>query len=144
MPEGGRPRRTPTHHPGPMATRHRVERPFQDSANHGKLLVKGAAMNHVWISTAGGDLLRADRIRQINSAEGVRVVTFGGSQFLVAEIEGRPAALAVARGLACAVAEADSWSCAAEIDVVRDGADWKVRLRPMPEHRTVVGEPKAA
>jgi hypothetical protein len=101
-------------------------------------------MNHVWISTAGGDLLRADQIRQINSVEGVRVVTIGGSQFVVAAIEGRQAAMAVARGLACAIAEAETWSCAAEIDVVRDGEDWKVRLRPMPEHRTVVGEPKAA
>ena len=97
-------------------------------------------MNHVWISTADGDLLRADRIRQINSAEGVRVVAIDGSQFLVAEVDGRQAGMAVARGLACAIAEASAWSFAAEIDVVGDGEGegWQVRLRPMPEHRTVV------
>ncbi|MEY9928062.1 hypothetical protein ABH926_002696 [Catenulispora sp. GP43] len=101
-------------------------------------------MNHVWISTAGGDLLRADQIRQINCVEGVRVVTIGGSQFVVAAIEGRHAARSVARGLACAIAEADTWTCAAEVDVVSDGEDWKVRLRQMPEHRTVEGTTKAA
>lgn len=101
-------------------------------------------MYHAWISTSDGDLLRADRIRQITSVEGVRVVTIGGSQFLIAEVEGRQAATAVARGLACAIAEADAWSCAAEIAVVRDGEDWKVRLRPMPEQRTVTTEATAA
>lgn len=101
-------------------------------------------MNHAWISTVDGDLLRADQIRQINSVEGVRAVTVGGSQYLVAEVEGRQASLAVARGLACAIAEADTWSGAAEIDIVNDGADWKVRLRPMPEHRMVTGETMAA
>lgn len=101
-------------------------------------------MYHAWISTPDGDLLRADRIRQISSVEGVRVVTVGGSQFLVAEVEGRQAAMAVARGLACAIAEADTWSCAAEIAFVRDGDGWKVRLRPMPEQRTVMVDATAA
>jgi hypothetical protein len=101
-------------------------------------------MYHAWITTLDGDLLRADRIRQINSVEGVRVVTTGGSQFLVAEVEGRQAAMAVARGLTCAIAEADSWSCASEISVVRDGDGWNVRLRPMPQLRTAVGTTAAA
>lgn len=101
-------------------------------------------MYHAWISTSDGDLLRADRIRQINSVEGVRVVTTSGSQFVVAEVEGRQAAMAVARGLACAIAEADTWPGAAEIDVVHDGGEWQVRLRPMPEDRTVLGEAMAS
>jgi hypothetical protein len=89
-------------------------------------------MKSVWISTPDGDLLRADRIRQINVVEGLRVVTTGGSQFLVADVEGRQAAMAVARDLAAAITEAGTWSHAAEIDVVRDGAaGWKVRVTTM-------------
>jgi hypothetical protein len=84
-------------------------------------------MSHVWITTSDGDLLRADHIRQINVVEGLRVVTTGGSQFLIADIEGRSATLAAARDLVSAIAEADAWSRAAEIDVVSDGAGWTVR-----------------
>jgi hypothetical protein len=85
-------------------------------------------MTHIWIGTKDGDLLRADQIRQINVVEGLRVVTTSGSQFLVAEIEGREATIAVARDLVRAIAQADGWSHAAEIDVVREGAAWTVRL----------------
>jgi hypothetical protein len=88
---------------------------------------------HVWISTTDGDLLRADQIRQINVVEGLRVVTTSGSQFLVADIEGRQAALAAARALASAIAEADAWSWAAEIDVVSDGGGWTVRAVAMSD-----------
>lgn len=88
-------------------------------------------MSHVWITTSDGDLLRADRIRQINVVEGLRVVTIDGSQFLIADIGGRQAALAAARELASAIFEANAWSCAAEIDVVSDGAGWTVRAVAM-------------
>jgi hypothetical protein len=88
-------------------------------------------MKHVWIGTSDGDLLRADWIRQINIVEGLRIVTTSGSQFLVAEVEGRQAALAAARSLAAAIAEADAGPHAAEIDVVRDGPGWKVRVTAM-------------
>ncbi|GAA2008877.1 hypothetical protein [Catenulispora subtropica] len=90
-------------------------------------------MTHVWITTADGDLLRADQIRQINVVEGLRVVTRSGSQFLVADVEGRQAALTAARELASAIAEADTWSWAAELDVVSDGTGWTVRAVPMRE-----------
>lgn len=86
---------------------------------------------HVWITTSDGDLLRANQIRQINTVEGLRVVTTSGSQFLIADIESRQAALAAARDLASAISEADAWSWAAEIDVVSDGADWTVRAVAM-------------
>ena len=89
-------------------------------------------MAHVWISTPDGDLLRADQIRQINVVEGLRAVTMSGSQFLVADVAGRESAMAAARDLAGAIAEADTWSGAAEIDVVREGTEWKVRLTAMP------------
>lgn len=88
-------------------------------------------MTHVWITTADGDLLRADQIRQINVVEGLRVVTTSGSQFLIADIEGRQAALAAARDLASAMSEAQAWSWACEIDVVRDGGTWQVRAVAM-------------
>ncbi|NUP46612.1 MAG: hypothetical protein HOW97_04770 [Catenulispora sp.] len=88
-------------------------------------------MSHVWITTSDGDLLRADQIRQINVVEGLRVVTTSGSQFLVADIEGRQAALTAARDLASAMAEAETWPWAAEIDVVSDGGGWTVRAVAM-------------
>lgn len=88
-------------------------------------------MTHIWISTTDGDLLRADQIRQINVVEGLRVVTTSGSQFLVAEIESRQATMTAARELTRAIAEADGWSHAAEIDVVREGSAWTVRLTAM-------------
>lgn len=96
-------------------------------------------MTHVWIDTADGDLLRADQIRQITVVDGLRVVTISGSQFLIAEVEGRAAASVAAHDLASAIAEADGWSQAAEIDVLRDDEGWRVRLSPLrsadrPEH----------
>lgn len=90
-------------------------------------------MAHVWISTSGGDLLRADQIRQITVVEGLRAVTTSGSQFLIADVAGRQTAMAAARELAGAIAEADTWSGAAEIDVVREETGWKVRLTAMPD-----------
>ena len=88
-------------------------------------------MTHLWISTSGGDLLRADQVRQITVVEGLRVVTLSGSKFLLAEVEGREATAAAARALATAIADGATSSHAAEIDVVREGADWKVRLTAM-------------
>jgi hypothetical protein len=99
-------------------------------------------MTNAWIKTPDGDLLRADQIRQINVVEGLRIVTIGGSQFVIAEIEGRQAATAAAHSLAAAIAEADKWSQAAEIGVVHAGADWKVRLTPMAD--TARSEDEAA
>jgi hypothetical protein len=90
-------------------------------------------MTHAWIKTADGDLLRADQVRQINVVEGLRVVTISGSHFLIAEIEGRQATMAAAHALAAAIAEADAWSQAAQIDVVRTDRDWKVRLTAVAE-----------
>lgn len=90
-------------------------------------------MAHTWISTADGDLLRADQIRQITIVEGLRAVTAAGSQFLIAEINGREATLTAARALAAAIAEADARSHATEIDVVRDERAWTVRLTTMPD-----------
>lgn len=90
-------------------------------------------MTHAWIKTADGDLLRADQVRQINVVEGLRVVTISGSHFLIAEIDGDQAAMAAAHALAAAIAEADAWSQAAEIEVVRTDKDWKVRLTAIAE-----------
>ena len=88
-------------------------------------------MSHVWINASDGDLLRADQIRQINVVEGLRVVLIGGNQFLIADIESRDAAAAAARELTAAITEAEAWSHAAEISVVRGGHGWKVRLKAM-------------
>lgn len=88
-------------------------------------------MINVWITTTDGDLLRADWIRQINVVGGLRAVTAGGSQFLIADVEGRQSAMAVARGLASAIADADTWSQAAEIDVVHEDTGWEVRTTAM-------------
>lgn len=90
-------------------------------------------MTHVWISTSDGDLLRADQVRQINVVEGLRVVTTSGSQFLLAKVEGRQATLAAARALATAIADGATSSHAAQIDVVREEAGWKVRLTAIAE-----------
>lgn len=90
-------------------------------------------MTHAWIKTADGDLLRADQVRQINVVEGLRIVTIGGSQFLIAGIERGRAATAAAHALAAAIAEADVWSQAALIDVARTDTDWKVRLTAIAE-----------
>jgi hypothetical protein len=90
-------------------------------------------MTHVWISTSDGDLLRADQVRQINVVGGLRVVTISGSQFLLAKVEGHKATAAAARALATAIADGAASSHAAEIDIVREGADWKVRLTAMAE-----------
>lgn len=96
-------------------------------------------MSHVWITTSDGDLLRADHIRQINVVEGLRVVTTGGSQFVIADVAGRQATLAAARELASAISEADAWPWAAEIDVVSDGAGWTVRAVAMRDAVTEEG-----
>ncbi|MBS2548592.1 hypothetical protein KGQ19_17125 [Catenulispora sp. NL8] len=90
-------------------------------------------MTHVWISTSDGDLLRADQVRQINVVEGLRVVTTSGSQFLLAKVEGREPTLAAARALATAIADGATSSHAAQIDVVREEAGWKVRLTAIAE-----------
>jgi hypothetical protein len=97
----------------------------------------------VWISTSDGDLLRADQVRQITVVGGLRVVTTSGSRFLVAEIKGRKAATATARALAAALAAADTRSGAAQIDVVREGSDWKVRVTAIPDAGGSPDEPDA-
>lgn len=97
------------------------------------MVMPNPGVTHVWITTADGDLLRADQIRQITVVEGLRVVTTSGSQFPIADVQGRPATVTAARELASAIAEADTWSWAAEIDVVSGADGWTVRAVPIRE-----------
>lgn len=83
-------------------------------------------MSDVWIRTLDGDLLRADEIRQITGVDGLHVVLVGGSQFLVADVEGRAWCEAVADNLVAAIAVARSDPSAVLISVERDGDDWTV------------------
>lgn len=89
-------------------------------------------MSHVWVTSIDGDLLRADQIRQLNTVEGLRVVLVGGSQFLLAEIDGRQECTAVARELTAAIATAEIREQSAEIAVVRRGPGWTVKVEPTP------------
>lgn len=89
-------------------------------------------MSHVWVTSANGDLLRADQIRQLNTVEGLRAVLIGGSQFLLAEIDGRQRCAAVARELSAAIATAERHDQWAEITIVRDGPGWTVEVASTP------------
>ena len=96
-------------------------------------------MSHVWVACTDGDLLRADQIRQLNTAEGLRAVLVGGSQFLLAEIDGRPECTTVARELMAAIAMAETRDQWAEIAVVRRGPGWTVEVASAP-----AAQPRAA
>jgi hypothetical protein len=89
-------------------------------------------MSHVWVTSIDGDLVRADQIRQLNTAEGLRAVLVGGSQFLLAEIDGRQACAAAARELTAAIATAETRDLWAEIAVVRSGPGWTVEVASTP------------
>ena len=88
-------------------------------------------MSHVWVTSANGDLLRADQIRQLNTVEGLRAVLVGGSQFLIAEIDGRRECAAAARELSAAIATADARGQWAEIAVVHEGPSWTIEVESM-------------
>jgi hypothetical protein len=89
-------------------------------------------MSHVWVASTDGDLLRADQIRQLNIVEGVRAVLVGGSQFLLAEIDGRQEGMAVARELTAAIATAETRDQWAEITIVHGEAGWTVEVASAP------------
>ena len=87
-------------------------------------------MSDVWIRTLDGDLLRADEVRQITGVDGLRVVLVGGSQFLVADVQGRGQSEGVARELATAIANARSERGAVVITVERENESWTVSAAP--------------
>jgi len=89
-------------------------------------------MSHIWVTSTDGDLLRADQIRQLNTVDGLRAVLVGGSQFLLAEIDGRQECTAVARELTAAIARAETQEQWAEVTVVRDGPAWTVEVASAP------------
>lgn len=89
-------------------------------------------MSHVWVTSADGDLLRADQIRQLNTVDGLHAVLIGGSQFLLAEVDGRQNCAAVARELSAAIATAEAPDRWAEITVVREGPGWTVEVESTP------------
>lgn len=97
-------------------------------------------MSHVWVTSTDGDLLRADQIRQLNTVEGLRAVLIGGSQFLLAEIEGRQEGMAAARELSAAIATAESRDEWAEITVVGGRPGWTVEVESTPRPRSKVAE----
>lgn len=89
-------------------------------------------MSHAWVTSGNGDLLRADQIRQLNTAEGLRAVLVGGDQFLLAEIGDRKACATVARELTAAIATAEDEEEWAQIAVKRNGPGWTVKVESTP------------
>lgn len=89
-------------------------------------------MSHVWVTSADGDLLRADQIRQLNSVDGLHAVLIGGSQFLLAEVDGRQKCAAAARELSAAIATAEARDQWAQLAVVREGPGWTVQVESTP------------
>jgi hypothetical protein len=96
-------------------------------------------MSHVWVTSTNGDLLRADQIRQLNTAEGLRAVLVGGSQFLLAAIDDREACMRVARELTAAIATAETQEQWAEIVIVHGGPAWTVEVESTPGARASTG-----
>jgi hypothetical protein len=90
-------------------------------------------MSHVWVTSADGDLLRADQIRQLNTVEGLRAVLIGGSQFLLADIDTRQECVEAARELSAAIATAENRDEWAEITVVSGGPGWTVEVDSTPQ-----------
>ena len=97
------------------------------------MTAKEGIVSDIWIRTVDGDLLRADEVRQITGVDGLHAVLVGGSQFLVAEVEGRAWCDAVARDLTAAIADARAQRGAVLISVERDGQAWTVAARPAAE-----------
>lgn len=93
-------------------------------------------MSHVWVTTVDGDLLRADQIRQLNTVDSLHAVLIGGSQFLLAEIDGRRECTAVARELAATIATAETRDQWAEVAVVCEGPGWTVKVETTPVPRS--------
>ena len=89
-------------------------------------------MSHAWVTAGNGDLLRADQIRQLNTAMGLRAVLVGGDQFLLAEIGDREECATVARELTAAIATADDEEEWAQIAVERNGPAWTVKVESTP------------
>lgn len=89
-------------------------------------------MSHAWVISGNGDLLRADQIRQLNTAEGLRAVLVGGDQFLLAEIGDRKECAMVACELTAAIATAEAEDEWAQIAIERSGPGWTVKVESTP------------
>ena len=83
-------------------------------------------MNHVWVQTVDGDLIRASAIRQINANGALRAILVGGSQFLLAEPADREQAPHLALELTAAIAAADECPGAFVIGVAHGSDEWAV------------------
>ena len=90
-------------------------------------------MNHVWVRTVDGDLLRASLIRQINTEGGLRAILTAGSQFMLAETSVRQTADEIALRLVAAIAAAEAHVDACVLGVVTDEHDnWAVTATVLP------------